>query len=251
MNKKVFLKSNWLRLASANYIIDPFVLERHLPIGTQLEPHNGKHYVSLVAFRYCETKLLNIRIPFYHVFEEINLRFYVKREITPGKWRSEVAFTKLFFPKTALTFVAKYIYKENYETLHMRHRWSENENHLLTSYGLHKNRWHNFEIQSDKKSMKVDSNSSEFFFSKQYWGTSQIDHKSCTVYEIEHPDWEVYNVRNWNVSFDFNMLFGSEFKHLTDSQPDSVHLFKGSEVIVNKKKTYKNSTAFYVSDLRF
>jgi hypothetical protein len=236
MNNKVFLKANWLRLASANYRIEPSILEKHIPVGTKLEAHNGKHYVSLVAFRYCETRLLNIRVPYHHIFEEINLRFYVKREVSPGIWRSEVAFTKLFFPKIALTLVAKYIYKENYETLKMRHHWSENKDHLLTSYGLHKKRWHNFEIQSDKKSMKIDSNSSEFFFSKQYWGTSQIDHKSCTVYEIEHPDWETHEVFNWEISFDFKALFGPEFKHLSDTQPDSVHLFKGSEVIVNKKK---------------
>lgn len=236
MHKKVFLRANWLRLASANYIIDPSILDKHLPNGTELEDHNGEYYVSLVAFRYCKTRLLNVRVPYHNNFEEINLRFYVKREITPGKWRSEVAFTKLFFPRPALTLVAKYMYKENYETLKMRHSWSENENYLLTSYGLNKNGWNNFEIKSDKKSMKIDSNSSEFFFSKQYWGTSQIDHKSSTIYKIEHPDWEAYNVFNWNVSFDFKTIFGPEFKHLTDTQPDSVHLFKGSEVIVNKKK---------------
>tara|TARA_B100000809_G_scaffold118758_1_gene117075 strand:- start:46028 stop:46750 length:723 start_codon:yes stop_codon:yes gene_type:complete len=233
---KVFLKANWLRLASANYIIDPAILDKHIPNGTLLEAHNGKHYVSLVGFRYCETRLLNIRVPYHHIFEEINLRFYVKREISPGNWRSEVAFAKLFFPKKALTLVAKYIYKENYETLNMRHSWTEKENHLLTSYGLHKKNWHNFEIQSDKKSRKVASDSSEFFFSKHYWGTSQIDHRSSTVYEIEHPDWEAYDIVDSNVSFDFNTIFGSEFKHLTNTQPDSVHLFKGSEVIVNKKK---------------
>jgi uncharacterized protein YqjF (DUF2071 family) len=236
MNKKVFLKANWLRLASANYSIDPSILNKHLPNGTKLEAYKGKYYVSLVAFRYCKTRLLNVRVPYHHTFEEINLRFYVKREITPGKWRSEVAFTKLFFPKKALTLVAKYVYKENYETLNMRHCWSENEGHLLTSYGLYKNEWHNFEIQSDKVSMKVDLNSSEFFFSKHYWGTSQIDHKSSTVYEIEHPDWESYNVLNWNISFDFNTIFGPEFKYLSEVQPESVHLFNGSEVIVNKKK---------------
>lgn len=233
--KKIFLKSNWERIVSANYVIDPSILDNHLPNGTVLEAHNGNHYVSLVAFRYCETRLLNVRIPFHHLFEEINLRFYVKREITPGNWRSEVAFTKLFFPKKALTLVAKYIYKENYETLNMRHSWSENENHLLTSYGLKKNTWHNLEITTDKESALIDPNSSEHFFSKQYWGTAQIDDESCTVYKIEHPDWEAYKVLNWKITFDFNTVFGSEFKHLTDAQPESVHLIKGSEVTVIKK----------------
>lgn len=233
--KKIFLKSNWLRLASANYVIDPTILDKHLPKGTVLEAHEGKHYVSLVAFRYSETRLLNIRVPFHTIFEEINLRFYVKREVSPGNWRSEVAFTKLFFPKTALTLVAKYIYKENYETLKMRHNWSEKDDQLLTSYGLKKNKWHNFEILSSKHSELIKSNSPEHFFSKHYWGTSQIDHKSSTLYEIEHPDWETYEVLNSNISFDFSAIFGAEFKHLTHAEPESVHLFNGSEVSVNRK----------------
>ena len=125
MHSKVFLKANWLRLASANYIVDPKVLEKHIPKGTQLEFHNDKCYVSLVAFYYTDTELLTVRVPFHHTFEEINLRFYVKREIETGIWRSEVAFTKLYFPKPALTLVAKYIYKENYETLKMKHHLKE------------------------------------------------------------------------------------------------------------------------------
>lgn len=233
--KKVFLKANWLRLASANYSIDPLILQKHLPKGTELEAHDGKHYVSLVAFRYCETRLLNVRVPFHTLFEEINLRFYVKREITPGNWRSEVAFTKLFFPKTALTLVAKYIYKENYETLNMRHNWSENSDQLLTSYGLKKNRWHNFEIASCKESNSIDPNTSEHFFSKQFWGTSRVNQESYTMYEIEHPNWESYKVLDSNISFDFEALFGKEFGHLSETKPDSVHLFNGSEVSVYRK----------------
>lgn len=236
MRSKVFLKANWLRLASANYVVDPSVLEKHIPKGTQLEFYNNKCYVSLVAFYYTDTELLNVRVPFHHTFEEINLRFYVKREIEAGVWRSEVAFTKLYFPKIALTLVAKYIYKENYETLKMRHALTEKKASLITSYGLYKNRWQSFEIMSEKETVKVDDNSAEFFFSKQYWGTSQIDHNSCTVYEIEHPEWEVYKVLDWKLNFDFNAIFGEEFEFLNNAQPDSVHLFKGSEVIVNKKK---------------
>ena len=232
---KTFLTSNWLRLASANYVIDPALLQKYLPEGTRLESFNEQHFVSLVAFRYSQTKLLNVRIPFHHTFEEINLRFYVQREVACGKWRSEVAFTKLFFPKRALTFVANTIYKEHYKTAPMNHNWKEDEQELFTSYGLKKGDWNKFEVLSGKKSQEVMLNSSEDFFSKQYWGTSRIDSNSCTVYEIEHPQWEVYPVLQHDISFDFNQVFGSEFSHLSDASPDSVHLFNGSGVVVYKK----------------
>lgn len=232
---KIFLKANWLRLASANYIIDPSILNKHLPKGTILEPHNDKHFVSLVAFRYCETRLLNVRIPYHQVFEEINLRFYVKRKLTSGKWRSEVAFTKLYFPKRMLTFVAKSVYKENYETAKMKHFWQDNGKELITAYGLKKKHWHNIEIRSSIVTQSVDTNSDEHFFSKHFWGTSQINHNSATTYKIEHPEWKTYKVLDYDISFDFEKVFGSEFKQLNLVEPDSVHLFEGSEVVVNRK----------------
>jgi len=164
------------------------------------------------------------------------LRFYVKRKISQNQWRSEVAFTKLFFPKRTLTMVAKKVYKENYETVPMKHHWSEDNRDLFTSYGLKKTKWQEIEVVSEKNSRNVIPSSSEFFFSKQYWGTSQVDEKSCTIYRIEHKPWKSFRVKNWKINFDFNEVFGREFKHLSSSKPDSVHLFDGSEVLVHKKK---------------
>lgn len=232
---KVFLKADWQRLVSANYEIDPGLLKDYIPAGTELEAHNGKHYVSLVAFRYANTRLLNVRIPGYHSFEEVNLRFYVKREISPGIWRSEVAFTKLYFPKRALTFVAKTIYKENYVTAKMKHDWREKEGKLFTGYGLKKTTWNSCEILSTKDTNEISTNSDEYFFSKHYWGTSRITPKSSTIYEIEHPEWRSHEVLDHNINFDFANVFGNTFKHLNEQSPDSVHLFDGSEVVVNKK----------------
>ena len=234
--KKAFLKANWRRLASSNYIVDPKVLAKYIPKGTVLEAHEGKHYVSLVAFRYCETRLYNVKVPYHSVFEEINLRFYVKREIAPGIWRSEVAFTKLFFPKMALTLVARLFYKENYETKKLRHHWSENEEHLITSYGLKNNRWHEFELKTAKQSNVIHDSDSEAFFSKHFWGTAKVNDKSCTIYEIEHPEWKAFQVKDWKINFDFGALFGSDFRHLNGLEPESVQLFDGSEVTVQKKK---------------
>lgn len=232
---KIFLKTNWLRLASANYIIDSSILNKYLPKGTILESHNDKYFISLVAFRYCKTRLFNVPIPYHQMFEEINLRFYVKREIAPGKWRSEVAFTKLYFPKRMLTFVAKTIYKENYETAKLKHLWQDNGKDLLTAYGLKKNQWHNIEIRSSINTQSVEVNSDEHFFSKHFWGTSRVNSNSATVYKIEHPEWNTHKVLEYNISFDFEKVFGSDFKQLNLIEPDSVHLFDGSEVIVNRK----------------
>ncbi len=239
MVKKEFLRANWFRMVSANYSIDPSLLLEHLPYGTALEDHQGKYYVSLVAFRYCQTRLYKVRVPFHTRFEEINLRFYVKREISPGQWRSELAFTKLYFPKLALTLVAKYIYKENYETTPMRHQWDEDDKHLITSYGLKKKGWHDIELKTTKKPELVLPHTDEYFFSKHLWGTSQMNPNSCTLYEVTHPEWKSYVVQDAHISFNFGRLFGQGFEELNHRQPESVHLFDGSEVVIYQKQILK------------
>ena len=75
-----FLNAEWRKLALANYIVDPEKLIPYLPYGTALDLWDGKCYVSLVGFMFIDTKILGLRIPKHVNFEEVNLRFYVKRE---------------------------------------------------------------------------------------------------------------------------------------------------------------------------
>ena len=233
--KRVFLESKWQRLVSINYVVDAKILEPYIPAGTELELFNNKCFVSLVAFRYDDTKLLRFKVPFHTQFEEINLRFYVRRKLPNRQWRSEVAFTKLFFPKPALSAVANSIYKENYETRRMRHTWKEDEKFLYTSYGLNKSHWHQFSIISEKDPIPIEFNSPAYFFSKHYWGTSQIDSKASTEYMIEHPEWFTYETVKADINFDFGLLFGDDFESLTNSKPDSVQMFDGSDVTIYRR----------------
>ena len=121
-----FLKAEWRRLAIANYEIDPKLLETYLPYKTELDLWNGKTYVSLVGFMFKNTKVLGLKIPFHVNFEEVNLRFYVKR-YEDGIWKRGVVFVKEIVPKHAVTIVANTIYNEHYQTLKMRHSRTENE----------------------------------------------------------------------------------------------------------------------------
>ena len=77
---KRFLTARWQDLIMANYEVDPSLLESRLPAGTSLDLHEGKCFVSLVGFMFLDTRVLGIPIPYHRDFEEINLRFYVKRE---------------------------------------------------------------------------------------------------------------------------------------------------------------------------
>ena len=61
---------------------------------------------------FLNTKLLGIKIPLHTNFEEVNLRFYVKR-FENNTWKRGVVFIKEIVPKPALTFIANNIYNEN------------------------------------------------------------------------------------------------------------------------------------------
>ena len=63
----------------ANYEIEPSILEPYLPKGVELDFFNNKTYVSLVGFMFMKTRLFGVPIPFFGSFEEINLRFYVRK----------------------------------------------------------------------------------------------------------------------------------------------------------------------------
>ena len=78
---RTFLKARWENLIMANYSIDPTILLPYLPAGVELDLYDGKAYVSLVGFMFKRSRIFNIPIPFMGTFEEVNLRFYVKRKV--------------------------------------------------------------------------------------------------------------------------------------------------------------------------
>ena len=119
MPESVFLTADWRDLALVNYECDPEVLSPYVPAGTEIDLWEGRCYVSVVGLRFLRTKLLGVPVPFHRDFPEVNLRFYVRREVE-GQARRGVVFIKEIVPRHAVTWVARTIYNENYMSLPMR-----------------------------------------------------------------------------------------------------------------------------------
>src|SRR6266853_4911734 len=107
-----FLTAEWRSLAMLNFEIDPAVLRPHVPRGTELDSWGGVGYVSVVGFLFLKTRVLGAPIPGHRNFEEVNLRFYVRRK-ADGTWRRGVVFIKELVPRRAIAFVARTVYSEN------------------------------------------------------------------------------------------------------------------------------------------
>ena len=234
--KKDFLSAEWRKLAIANYIVDEKILQPFIPYKTEIDKWNGLCYISLVGFRFINTKLKGLFIPFHRHFEEINLRFYVRFNEN-GIWKRGVTFIKEIVPRHAITFVANSFYKEKYMTLPTRHKWKTENGLLNVSYHWKlANKWNNFSVTAEDDAHDIASGSEAEFITEHYWGYTPISPASCSAYEVQHPRWQEYKVLENVIDVSFEKLYGSEFGYLESEKPASVMLAEGSEIVVCSKQ---------------
>ena len=89
-----FLTAAWRHLVMLNYEVPPALLEPLVPAGTELDTWNGATLASVVGFRFLDTRVIGIPIPGHRDFDEVNLRFYVRRRGEDGQWRRAVVFVR-------------------------------------------------------------------------------------------------------------------------------------------------------------
>lgn len=232
-----FLKAEWRKLAIANYEVDESLLTDFIPYGTELDLWKGKCYISLVGFRFLNTKLLGCKIPFHVNFPEVNLRFYVKR-FENNKWKRGVVFIKEIVPKPALTFVANTIYKENYETLPMNYKWEETETEREIEYSWKKKfDWYNFRIRASREASTIKEGSETEFITEHYWGYAKVNSSLTNEYEVTHPKWLAYKVLDYHIKVNFSDVYGEKFRFLNKHKPVSVMLAEGSLITVETKRS--------------
>lgn len=214
----------------ANYEIEPSLLQEFVPEGTVLDFHNGKCYASLVAFMFLDTRVLGLPVPFHINFEEVNLRFYVRREL-PDETRRGVIFIKEIVPRRAIALVARTFYGEPYEMWKMAHT-KENDK---ISYSWSKAESENkITIEVGQNLGVPAANSHGEFIIEHYWGYTKRGANRTDEYKVEHPKWELFDINYAEIDADFGRLYGEQFDFLSDTQPHSIFMAKGSEVAVYK-----------------
>jgi hypothetical protein len=227
-----FLTAEWRKLALANYVVHPDVLLPYLPYKTELDIWEGKCYVSLVGFMFANTRLLGIPIPFHTNFEEVNLRFYVRYK-DGNEWKRGVVFVKEIVPRHAITFIANTLYKEHYQTMPMRHLWQQNNGVQQVQYDWKYNqKWQSIQVDASLQAESIDEGSETEFITEHYWGYTQINAQNTYEYQVTHPRWEHYRVKNYHINVDFDLVYGNHFAFLNQLTPHSVMLAEGSSITV-------------------
>ncbi|MGM5631497.1 DUF2071 domain-containing protein [Apibacter raozihei] len=230
-----FLTAEWRKLIMANYIIPKELVTPYLPKGTEIDTWNNNCYVSLVGFMFLNTKVLGIKIPYHINFEEVNLRFYVKRK-EDNSIKRGVVFIKEIVPKAAITLVANNLYKENYETQKMNHQWDISDKLNISYQWKAKKEWQSMEVTALNTPQIMEKNSEAEFIAEHYWGYAEINKNKTMEYEVTHPRWKTYPIENYSIQVDFTKVYGNEFALLNSIQPASVFLIEGSEITIEKNK---------------
>ena len=235
-----FLKANWEHIIMANYEINPEILVPFLPKGVTLDLFEGKAYVSLVGFMFKKTKLFNMPIPWLGTFEEINLRFYVKRNEGASIKRG-VVFINETIPYKLVAWMANKLYKEHYTVVPTKHNFNKTEqNQQLKFEWLLNKKWNSILVETETQSKAMEPNSFEEFIYEHYYGYTKVNESATEEYRLQHPSWAVYKVNDYKIDCHFSEMYGDPFSVLNHTQPRAVFVAKGSSVKVAWKRTRLN-----------
>lgn len=230
---RTFLRAYWKDIVMINYEVPKELLIPYLPYGTELDDFEGKYYVSLVGFKFLESSILGITIPFYGSFDEVNLRFYVKRNIH-NEVRRGVVFISEIVPNKMVAFLANKLYKEHYSSAKMKSdiKISNNEKHIHYIWYKQDKK---YEIRASFKNIETDmiKDTHEHFIYEHYHGYTKINKHETWEYKVNHPKWKINKNISYEVSCDFELLYGKSYAFLQNEKPHSVYNSVGSEVSID------------------
>jgi uncharacterized protein YqjF (DUF2071 family) len=229
----IFLSAEWRDLVLLNYSVDPGLLWPHVPEGTALDSFDGKTYLSLVGFRFCMTELWGvISIPFHSEFEEVNLRFYVHRNVG-NEVRRGVVFIKEIVPKPLIALTARIVYGENYVSLPMKNEITANGDKSEIEYSWkHANNWSQLFARSFTAAKLPAEGSLEQYITEHYWGYSRQKSGATLEYHVAHAPWNVSVATEAGFNGDVGGLYGKDFANVLGKSPDSAYIANGSAVTV-------------------
>jgi uncharacterized protein YqjF (DUF2071 family) len=233
VSKAKFLTAEWNNLVMINYEVDPEVLKPYLPAGTELDLYQGKALVSMVGFMFNNTRVLDVKWPFHVNFEEVNLRFYV-RYFDGVKYKRGAVFISEIVPKHIIAYTANALYREHYTRFPMRHSVmpaATNHTEYLYEWKLN-GKWNKLGATVDNTLSTIPPGSAEEFIFEHYWGYNSWSTTVTMEYQVEHPSWQISQVKDFIFDADVAALYGDAFVPYLSVQPVSVFFARGSEIAV-------------------
>jgi uncharacterized protein YqjF (DUF2071 family) len=213
-----------------NYAVDPALLQPYVPAGTELDHFEGRTYMSLIGFLFNRSRLLGIPAPFHQQFEEVNVRFYVQRAGRRG-----AVFIRELVPKRLVAAIARWAFNESYSRVPMSHKVEADARGLVTSaeyvWGAGPDRCRMY-LETDGAPYLPAEGSASQFITEHYWGYAAQRDGGCVEYEVQHPQWRVWNAKHVSFAGNAEAFYGKELAQVLMRDPDSAFLAEGSAVTV-------------------
>jgi uncharacterized protein YqjF (DUF2071 family) len=216
-----------------NYEAPPDLLAPLVPAGVEMDRWNGTLYVSVVGFLFRDTRVLGLSIPRHRTFQEVNLRFYVRREVD-GETRRGVVFIRELVPRRAIAMVARLMYNEPYLAFPMRHRFT------TTQSGSVERRfewrvagsWTGIWSRTEGPSRRLERDTEAEFITEHYWGYTRQRDGGTIEYRVDHPRWNVWSAHDARIDGNVAPVYGPMFARVLAGPPRSAFVADGSPVTV-------------------
>jgi len=229
-----FLTAQWRYLAMLNYEVDPAVLAPLVPKGTLLDDEAGRHYISLIGFLFLDTHLFGFPAIFHESFEEVNLRFYVRREL-PQESRQGVVFIREIVSLPLVAETAKLTYNEPYTTAPTQHTLVHSGDRLQSVEYLfgRSDRACRLTLHPGGLPIAITSGSHEEFISHRAWGFTRQRDGGTIEYAVDHPRWNVWRDARWELDGPLGDFYPAPFSSILSGAPVSAFIAEGSAVAVH------------------
>jgi uncharacterized protein YqjF (DUF2071 family) len=180
--------------------------------------------------------VLGVAVPFHRNFEEVNLRFYVRRDVPGADARRGVVFVRELVPRAAIASLARLAYNEPYRAVPMRsvvpaggpvdvpgrltYEWR-------TGAG-----WQSLAATASGAPAVSEPESEDAFITEHHWGYTRQRDGSTVEYEVTHPVWRVWSAADPVLTADVVELYGPAFAPTLARPPVSALIAEGSPVAV-------------------
>jgi uncharacterized protein len=231
---KPFLSAEWTNLGVASFEIDKNILKKYLPPKTELNDWHGSYFMSLVGFMFSNPCFLGWKAPFYRIFEELNLRFYVKYK-AGNAWKNGVVFIKEISPSKLIGLTARFLYHENFISLPMKHTISNTGTQQQTDYFWKINgKWNFFKLRTGNIPLGDNKDTIESFICNHYHGYTKASDKRSFGFEVKHIPWKIFPAIDFQIDLDAEAVYGNELASFFYRKPLTCFMMDGSYIEISR-----------------
>lgn len=233
------LTIEWRHFIFLNYKVPSELLTPYVPKEAKVHLFEKDCYVSLVAQMCIAPRIWGVPIKAVPMFEQISLRFYVRR-VVDGEWRNGSVILKAMVARTDVAKWGERLMNHPYQVLPMRHSIHfEPDGRISRAVVEYQwsqlGQWCAVKLRSVGTPDSVETSPWIKYFAHRPWIYS-INKKGETLErQIEQPYWYFWESESGVLEGNQDALaasFGKNWCEVFSSGPDSSFLVKGSPVIL-------------------